>query len=107
MATIAVISFAVLAGGSQRFGFFENRISPVDASTTTAARELIVSAKEFERGRWEMNMKKAKQHQTLFRCRPFKPPYSKCLRIRACISAAPFIGLFFWLKMRQGFESPN
>jgi hypothetical protein len=40
MATIAVISFVVLDGKSRRFGDLEKRISPVDASMATAAREL-------------------------------------------------------------------
>jgi len=52
-ATIAVISFVVLAGGSRRVGFLEKRISPVEASIVTAARELIFSAKQLE----EMRMK--------------------------------------------------
>jgi len=48
MATIAVISLVVLAGGSRRFEFLEKRISPVDASIVTAARDLIFSAKQLE-----------------------------------------------------------
>ena len=42
MATIAVISFAVLAGGSRRSGFFAYNILSVDMSITIADRELIV-----------------------------------------------------------------
>ena len=46
MATIAVISLVVLAGGSRQVEFLEKRISPVDASTVRAARDLIISAKQ-------------------------------------------------------------
>jgi hypothetical protein len=46
MATIAVISLVVLAGGSRQFGFLEKRISPVAASMVRAARDLIISAKQ-------------------------------------------------------------
>jgi hypothetical protein len=63
MATIAVISLVVLAGGSRRFGFLEKRISPVDASTVMAARELIFSAKQFEERRMKTKGNKTKQHK--------------------------------------------
>jgi hypothetical protein len=46
MATIAVISLVVLAGGSRQFGFLEKRISPVEASIVRAARDLIMAAKQ-------------------------------------------------------------
>jgi hypothetical protein len=47
---MAVISLVVLAGGSRQFEFFEKRISPVDASMVRAARDLIISAKQLEKG---------------------------------------------------------
>jgi len=48
MATIAVITLVVLAGGSRRLGSLEKRISPVDASIVMADREVITSAKQLE-----------------------------------------------------------
>jgi hypothetical protein len=51
MATMAVMSFVVLAGGSRQFEFLEKRISPFDASTVRAARDLTISAKQFEEER--------------------------------------------------------
>jgi hypothetical protein len=63
MATIAVISLVVLAGGSRRLGFLEKRISPVDASIVTAARELIISAKQLEEMRMKTKGNKTKEHK--------------------------------------------
>jgi len=54
MAMIAVISFVVLAGGSWRFGDLEKRISPVDASIATAARDLTTIAEQLETKRRKM-----------------------------------------------------
>ncbi len=61
MATIAVINFVVLAGGSLRSGFLEKRISPVAASMVRAARDLIVSAKQLEEMRMNNKGNKNKQ----------------------------------------------
>jgi hypothetical protein len=53
MATIAVISLVVLAGGSRESEFLEKRISPVEASIVRAAWDLITAAEELP----EMRMK--------------------------------------------------
>jgi hypothetical protein len=60
MATIAVISLVVLAGGRRRLGSLEKRISPVDASIVMADREVITSAKQLEDRRRKSKGNKAK-----------------------------------------------
>ncbi|MGA2955554.1 MAG: hypothetical protein ABSF48_07520 [Thermodesulfobacteriota bacterium] len=63
MATIAVISLVVLAGGSRQLEFLEKRISPVDASIVRAARDLIISAKQLEELRKKTRTDNSKQNK--------------------------------------------
>jgi hypothetical protein len=60
---MAVINFAVLAGGSRWSGFFAHRIFPVDASMTTAAREPLILAKEVEREKDRVATEKARTYK--------------------------------------------
>jgi hypothetical protein len=63
MATIAVISLVVLAGGSRQFEFLEKSISPVDASMVRAARDLIISAKQLGELRMKTRADNSKQNK--------------------------------------------
>jgi len=74
MATIAVISFAVLAGGSRRSGFFAYRIDSVDISITIADRDLIVWEKVDERKGGKMETTKARPHK-----KTFVYPFLECI----------------------------
>jgi hypothetical protein len=85
MATIAVISFVVLAGGSWRFGALEKRISPVDASIATAARDLTAIAKQLETRRRKMIIEGIKAEKKRFLRFP----------VWACRLVCPLINLAF------------
>jgi len=63
MATIAVISLVVLAGGSRQFEFLEKRISPVNASMVRAARDLIMAAKQLRETRMKTRSDNSKKNK--------------------------------------------
>jgi len=74
MTTIAVISFAVLAGGSRRSGSFAYRILSVDVSNRIADRELIVWEKAAERKVEKMELTKARPNK-----KTFVFPFLRCI----------------------------